>query len=90
MHLARDQIAASVRRLVAILKPRGILYVSWRVTEKSDQRGGHGRLYTAFDADLVRDALGGARLLLDEALVSASSGKRIHRIVARKDEGTQR
>ena len=90
MHLARDQIAASVRRLVAILKPRGILYVSWRVTEKSDQRDAHGRLYTAFDADLVRDALGGARLLLDEALVSASSGKRIHRIVARKDEGTQR
>ena len=90
MHLARDQIAASVRRLVAILKPRGILYVSWRVTEKSDQRDAHGRLYTAFDADLVRDALGGARLLLDEAVVSASSGKRIHRIVARKDEGTQR
>ena len=90
MHIARDQIAASVRRLVAILKPRGILYVSWRVTEKSDQRDAHGRLYTAFDADLVRDALGGARLLLDEAVVSASSGKRIHRIVARKDEGTQR
>ena len=86
MHLARDQIAASVRRLIAILKPRGILYVSWGVTEKSDQRDAHGRLYTAFDADLVRDALGGAKLLLDEAVVSASSGKRIHRIVARKGE----
>jgi SAM-dependent methyltransferase len=86
MHLARDQIAASVRRLIAILRPHGILYVSWRATEKSDQRDAHGRLYTAFDADLVRDALGGAKLLLDEAVVSASSGKRIHRIVARKGE----
>ena len=64
--------------------------MSWRVSEKTDQRDAHGRLYTAFDADLVRDALFGAKLLLDEAAVSASSGKRIHRIVARKDEGTQR
>jgi SAM-dependent methyltransferase len=90
MHLARDQIAASARRLIAILKPRGILYVSWRVTEKPDQRDAHGRLYTAFDADLVRRALGGAKLLLDEPVVSASSGKRIHRIVARKRDVQRR
>jgi 2-polyprenyl-3-methyl-5-hydroxy-6-metoxy-1,4-benzoquinol methylase len=90
MHLAHDQIATSVRRLIAILKPRGILYVSWRVTEKSDQRDAHGRLYAAFDADLVRRALGGAKLLLDEPVVSASSGKQIHRIVARKGDVQRR
>jgi SAM-dependent methyltransferase len=85
MHLGREQIAASVGRLLAILKPAGTLYLTWRITEASDQRDGHGRLYTAFDVALVRGALRGANVLLDEEVVSASSGKNIHRIVARKD-----
>ena len=46
---------------------------------------GAGRLYAAFDAKQVRDALGGATLLLDEEVISVSSGKIIHRIVARRD-----
>jgi SAM-dependent methyltransferase len=90
MHLARDQIATSVHRLLAILSPGGILYLSWRVTKNADQRDAHGRLYTAYDADLVRLALRAALVLLDEEVVSASSAKTIHRIVARKDEETQR
>jgi SAM-dependent methyltransferase len=85
MHLGRDQIAASVSRLLAILKPGGTLYLSWRTTETSDQRDGHGRLYTAFEPALVRRTLLRATVLLDEEVVSASSGKKIHRIVARKD-----
>jgi 2-polyprenyl-3-methyl-5-hydroxy-6-metoxy-1,4-benzoquinol methylase len=83
MHLPREQIAPSVRRLLALLKPGGTLYLSWRVTAGADQRDPHGRLYAAFDADLVRSALGGAKILLDDEPVSASSGKTIHRIVAR-------
>jgi SAM-dependent methyltransferase len=86
MHLARAQISASVHRLLAILRPGGILYLSWRVTQNADQRDAHGRLYTAFDADLVRWELRNALVLLDEEVVSASSAKTIHRIVARKDE----
>jgi SAM-dependent methyltransferase len=84
MHLPLEQIALSVRRLKALLKPGGTLYLSWRVTAGADQRDPHGRLYTAFDADLVRSALTGATLLLDDEPVSASSGKIIHRIAARK------
>ena len=38
MHLRRPQILAAVRRLLAILKPDGILYLSWRVTDGADQR----------------------------------------------------
>ena len=38
MHLERAQIAASVRRLLDIVKPSGILYLSWRVTENADLR----------------------------------------------------
>jgi SAM-dependent methyltransferase len=84
MHLDRAAIAPSVRRLFAILKPGGTLYLSWRVTEGADQRDAQGRLYAAFDADLVRRGLHAAAILLDEDVVSASSGKRIHRIVARR------
>jgi SAM-dependent methyltransferase len=86
MHLPREDIAPAVQRLASLLKPAGILYLSWRVTEGADRRDAHGRLYTAFDAGLVRTALGEATLLLDEEAVSASSGKIIHRIVARRNE----
>jgi SAM-dependent methyltransferase len=84
MHLDRAAIAPSVRRLCALLEPGGVLYLSWRVTVGTDQRDGHGRLYAAFDADLVRRALPAGPVLLDEDVVSASSGKRIHRIVFRR------
>jgi SAM-dependent methyltransferase len=84
MHLPRDDLAPAVRRLLAILAPGGVLYLSWRVTRGADLRDSHGRLYGAFDADLVRGALGSAEVLLDEEAVSDSSGKVIHRLVARK------
>jgi SAM-dependent methyltransferase len=84
MHLDRALIAPSVRRMLDIVKPGGILYLSWRVTDGADIRDIHGRLYAAFDAALVRAELSAATALLDEEVVSASSGKKIHRIVVRK------
>ena len=84
MHLDCAQIAAAVRRLLDIVKPSGILYLSWRVTDKADLRDAQGRLYAAFDAALVLAELKTAALLLDEEVVSASSGKKIHRIVVKK------
>ncbi|HTB03443.1 MAG TPA: class I SAM-dependent methyltransferase [Bradyrhizobium sp.] len=84
MHLGRAQIAPSVRRMLDIVKPGGVFYLSWRVTEEADQRDKHGRLYAAFDAALVRAELSAAATLLDEEVVSASSGKKIHRLVVRK------
>jgi SAM-dependent methyltransferase len=85
MHLDRAQIAPSVRRLLDIVKPGGVLYLSWRVTEGSDQRDKHERLYAAFDASVVLTELGATTILLDEEPVSASSGKPIHRTVVRKN-----
>lgn len=82
MHLPPAQIAAACRRLVDLLKPAGVLFLSWRVTEGDSARDGAGRLYAAFDAELVRSALAGTTLALDEAAVNQSSGKRVHRIVA--------
>jgi SAM-dependent methyltransferase len=84
MHLDRKQIAASVRRLLDVVKPSGILYLSWRVTDKADVRDDHGRLYAAFDAAVVLAELKATTVLLDEEVVSASSGKKIHRVVVKK------
>jgi 2-polyprenyl-3-methyl-5-hydroxy-6-metoxy-1,4-benzoquinol methylase len=84
MHLNGDEIAPSVRRMLDITKPGGIFYLSWRVTRDADLRDPHGRLYAAFDAALVRNELSGTTVLLDEEVVSASSGKIIHRLVVRK------
>jgi 2-polyprenyl-3-methyl-5-hydroxy-6-metoxy-1,4-benzoquinol methylase len=84
MHLEGAQIAAAVRRLLGIVKPSGILYLSWRITDKADLRDSQGRLYAAFDTALVLAELKTTLLLLDEEVVSASSGKKIHRLVAKK------
>ena len=85
MHLGLPQIIPSVLRLLDIVKPGGILYLSWRITHDADTRDFHERLYAAFDASAVRDTLKTAvAFLLDEDVISASSGKIIHRLVARK------
>jgi SAM-dependent methyltransferase len=85
MHLDRTMIAASIRRMLDIVKPGGVFYLSWRVTEGVDQRDKHGRLYAAFDVSLARREFSDATALLDEEVVSASSGKKIHRLVVRKN-----
>ena len=84
MHLRRADIAAAVRSLASLLTPKGVLYLSWRVTPDADQRDKSGRLYAAFDAGLVRGELEDMTLLFDEEVVSASSGKIIHRLVAQR------
>jgi methyltransferase family protein len=87
MHLSAATISASVERLITILKPNGVLYLSWRVSQ-SDGRDQYGRLYAAFDKNLVAGALSEQSILLDEEVVSASSGKTVHRIVAHKRSPT--
>jgi SAM-dependent methyltransferase len=84
MHLAPVLIAPSVCRMLDIVKPGGVFYLSWRVTDGADIRDAHDRLYAAFDASLVRAELATVTMLLDEEVVSASSGKKIHRLVVRK------
>jgi len=85
MHLDHAEIAPAVRRLLDIVKPDGVLYLSWRVTD-ADVRDEHGRLYSAVDAALVRAELASATAttFLDEEVVSASSGRTIHRLVVKK------
>jgi SAM-dependent methyltransferase len=84
MHLDRARIAPSVARMLDIVKPGGIFYLSWRATEGADQRDKYQRLYAAFDVSSVSAELSAATRLLDEEVVSASSGKKIHRVVVKK------
>jgi SAM-dependent methyltransferase len=84
MHLEPEAVTPAVERLLAILVPGGILYLSWRVTEGADRRDEHGRLYAAFDPERVLRALKATEILLDEQVGSVSSGKLIRRIVVRK------
>ncbi|HTR11298.1 MAG TPA: class I SAM-dependent methyltransferase [Paraburkholderia sp.] len=82
MHLPVAQIGPACRRLVELLKPKGVLYLSWRVTEGSSARDVAGRLYSAFAPSLAVDALEGTTIALREDAVNQSSGKRVQRIVA--------
>ncbi len=84
MHLPAAEVSSSARRMLALLRPGGALYLSWRVTEGADKRDDHGRLYAAFDPQLVLEPLRGCEILLDEQTRSLSSGKIIRRVVARK------
>ena len=83
MHLPEAEVGPSVARMLSLLIPTGTLFLSWRVTQGSDRRDDAGRLYVAFDGSAVMTALAGAEVLLDEEVVSASSGKVVHRVIAR-------
>lgn len=84
MHLPHEEIVPSVRRLLAILKTGGILYLSWRTDKGTDWRDPRGRRYAAFDPQIVRDTLSPHEILLEDETISASSGNPIHVMVARK------
>ncbi|MBL0420632.1 class I SAM-dependent methyltransferase [Ramlibacter sp. AW1] len=84
MHLPLESVAPATAALIDLLRPGGTLVLTWRVSGHS-LRDDHGRLYTAFDAALVREAAAPAGdILLDDEVVSASSGRRIHRLVLRR------
>jgi SAM-dependent methyltransferase len=87
MHLPATSIALAIDSLLRILKPNGVLCLSWRVTEGRDQRQSDGRLYSAFEPAWVTDALEDCTILLFEDVTSESSGKRICRVIASKREG---
>lgn len=84
MHLPPEEVTAACARLIDILRPGGTLYLSWRVAESVSTRDAAGRLYAEFDTARVREGLGDAQCLLDTETVNQSSGKRVHRLVARR------
>ena len=85
MHLEQTDAAAAAARLATLLMPGGTLYLSWRVAGHGALRDERGRLYTPLDSARMRAALGAGMQVIDEhEVVSASSGKRVHRLIARR------
>ena len=84
MHLPVDSITDAIDNLVRILRPSGMLYLSWRVTEGEDNRHADGRLYSAFPPSLVTDAMSDCVILFADDTTSGSSGKRVCRLIASK------
>jgi 2-polyprenyl-3-methyl-5-hydroxy-6-metoxy-1,4-benzoquinol methylase len=85
MHLDPSVVGAATRRLLALLRPSGTLFLSWRVTEGGSIRDTSGRLYAAFDKRRVTDTLApGDAILIDREDVNVSSGKKVHRLIVRR------
>lgn len=85
MHLSTVSIPSAIQNLRRLLKPGGILYLSWRVTEGKDVRHSDGRLYSAFTPEFVLKQFNESEVLHFEDKVSASSGKRVCRLITKKD-----
>ena len=86
MHLPAESITLAVDSLQRILRPDGILYLSWRVTVGGDKRQEDGRLYSSFEPSLVIDALSGHSILHFDDVTSESSGKRVCRVIVAKHD----
>jgi len=84
MHLPKEQIVPAIKNLKRMLKVGGVLYLSWRVTEGQDTRHTDGRLYSAFDPDLILNEFDKKDILHFEDRISASSGKRVCRLVYKR------
>ncbi len=84
MHLAKKDIPSALLNLQRVIKNNGRLYLSWRVTENADQRQNDGRLYSVYTADFIKNGLKACRLIHFEDVTSASSGKRVCRLVMEK------
>ncbi len=87
MHLPKSQIPEAIQNLKRILKDGGVLYLSWRVSEE-EVRHADGRLYSALDPQFIVDQFSQNGILHFEDKLSESSGKRVCRIIFKK-EGVQ-
>ena len=85
MHLPKSEIPTAIQNLKRIVKVGGILYLSWRVTEGADSRHKDGRLYSAFDSSFILEQFSKTSILHFEDKTSASSGKRVCRLIYRND-----
>lgn len=81
MHLPADQVPIAIVNLKRILQNDGILYLSWRVTDGEDIRHSDGRLYSAFEPDVILNQFNRDGILHFEDKISASSGKRVCRLI---------
>ena len=83
MHLPLAEIGEAIQRIKSLAIKSGVVYLSWRVTEKDDIRDQNGRLYSAFEPNLVINFFDKNEILHFEDKISKSSGKRVCRLIAK-------
>jgi SAM-dependent methyltransferase len=83
MHLPSTEIGVAVQRIKSLSDKNGVVYLSWRVTEKEDFRDPKGRLYSAFEPKFVLNYFEEDEVLYFEDKISKSSGKRVCRLIAK-------
>lgn len=84
MHLPVEEVAHACARLLDVLRPGGVLYLSWRVTTGGSVRDVYDRLYSSFDPSVVAASFEREQVLWARESVSGSSGKRVHRMIVRR------
>ncbi len=83
MHLPHAEQAPSVDGLLRILKPGGVLRLSWKAGNDGQTRDPAGRLYEAIDP-AVKALLARDSDMLDEGAVQGVSKALIHYVVVRR------
>lgn len=81
MHLPAAGALAGVRRMGELVRQGGRFYLSWRADKDEDWRDGRGRLYSAISFDEVLAELPGFAVEFRSESDSASSGKRVRRLI---------
>jgi SAM-dependent methyltransferase len=85
MHLPAGEQLPAIDNLLRILRPGGVLRLSWRAGKDGNTRDAAGRLYEPVDGDAVKTRMeeNGA-ILLDQGARSGASGALIHYVLANK------
>ena len=81
MHLPRTAALSGVHRMGELVRPGGRFYLSWRADKDEDWRDGKGRLYSALGFDEVLAELPAFSVRFRSESDSASSGKRVRRLI---------
>lgn len=86
MHLPKEALSIALKNLLRILKPDGVLALSWRLPQENAEREKDGRLYTLLTFEDLLTALQPfeTQVLHQEEMRSFSSKKIIRQLVLQR------
>ena len=84
MHLPRAEHAAALDGLLRILRPGGVMRLSWKAGNDGKNRDPAGRLYEEIDGAAMKARLERDSETLDEGAVQGASKALIHYVVVRR------
>lgn len=93
MHLPANEHIESLKNLLRILRPGGVLHLAWRLPfADGSARDSDGRLYQDVDTEALKEFClrHGAEILEERTFASQSSGRQISHLVIRKAPSANR